>query len=453
MTLQKGIQIGQALMGLGQNIASAVKKGEDAKFQSEVDEHFAGLMKGEPQEGELPAQAEGPEAAGPAIDQPKRQIEVKNPKALAAAYTKWYQHKLQDREFRAGELKQQDELAQRKRNETEELWVQYNGLLKEGKSAEADEIAIMMYNKFPNGDTLQYDRNTGKVYKTKDRNGTIVRGEETEMPSREQIETVMQDMLTKEKFNQSYIAQYRANKASNIEALSKSKRVVDKDGEFVGFMAEMVDPETGMVDWQYSDNQSEGTIPWNQAKQDGLRLEDKALDVEKKKADIEEQKSKTKHRGIQSKRLDKAAEAKDKPKESPELIRARDYVATGQFDDLQIAMAEVRTERSKSERIRMATTLMENVRGSDPNAVAKREQIQRAFGVTAEDINPTRTIGRARRAATAAKTESRRAGEGVQKAVKTEETVKNQKADIKKWLSEGKTKAEVKKLLTDKYSK
>ena len=463
MTLQKGIQIGQTLVGLGQGIRSTIKAAKADATEEQADIYLADLMQDKHPEAPLPPQAEGPEAAGPAIDQPVRKPEIKDPKALAKAYNKWYSLKLQDQSFRANELKMQDELTQRKRVETEELWKQYNGMLRAGNDKEADTLAVMIYNKFPNGDTLDYDKATGKVYKMKERNGTLDRGEQTELPSREKMANIMEDMLGKEKYNQTYVGQYRANKASNAQALEAAKRVVDKDGNFVGWMAEYVDPETGQPDWQFSANFDEGTEKWSDARdREGLRLESEYLGKQKAQADIAEVKSKTKTRPITERRLQKAADAKAAGfKHSPDYFRALDYVRTNQFDDLQTAMAAVRAEDTIPERIRMANDLIEKIDLTDDHAKAKRAAIIKSFGVTADDVNPLRAIGHRRSKAKFATTETGKServktGKGVTGLTAADYTnaeLTKMYGEIQKLVDSGKTKAQATEEVRNKYDK
>ena len=333
MTYQKGIAIGNQLINLGQEVSDTVDKANARQDEADYESYLGMLQKGENPE-EI-ANVQGPPQeqtvgqkiqAGLGIKQ-RAHNEI-NQKALMRAHKDMYAQKIQDVEFRKAKLGYEVTQAQKVKADVAMVWDQYNGALRAGNSGQADELAVQIYNQYPNGETLDYDRETGKVYEMdEDEEGNLVRGKETKLPPREQISELMKGIMAKGKFEESFVAQVQKNEVYNWQQKMDAEKVVNSKGAHVGYMAKVINPRTGKPDWQYSPNGTKDSVSWEAAKQQGLQTQSRYLGVDKVKSDIAETKSKTRKR-------DAEVHGAGIPKpQSSAGKNAADMVANGMFPD------------------------------------------------------------------------------------------------------------------------
>ncbi|MHC4757095.1 MAG: hypothetical protein ACYTE8_00400 [Planctomycetota bacterium] len=465
MTLAKGIQIGQFLMGAAGQVQAGVDRSNAAQDEADMNTYLQMIRAGQNPE-EVAAAQQGPPAPEGVGGSIKSALGIKgeaqpgkiNNRALAAAYEQDYKLKMQDQQFRANELKLRTGKATEAKDNVIRTLQNVDAALSSGQEGLAKEHVAMAYSFVNNGDNISYDRDSDKFYimETNDK-GEQVRDKEWKFPGWDSVRKMSKTLFESNDFEKMHLQNSFRETAANFAGAKDSKAMVDKDGNRVGRMAKQF--KDGVEVWNVSLDGKPGVqMTYSQALQQGMELEDRYLKTKKAKADIKEVESKTKTRGLTEARLQKESDEKikkaEKVKESPELIRARDYVKSGQFEDLKTAMAEVRSERTKAERIRMAVTLMEDV--SFENRDEKKRAIMRAFGVTAEDINPAKGLGIKARATTAAKKEAVKTGKGISRTKKsdfTQEELKAIEADKLEMQKKGWSKARIAEELRKKYSK
>ena len=345
VTINEGIQVGNYFAGLGKQVGEYRDQQQAKQDEADMWDYVAQLEQGKNPEAvfeeDAPAVSTGgTKGAGVPVAVPKFKG-AKNPKALSAAYNYMYKQKMQDQTRRKAELELATSQAKMVKEEVIQLWDQYNGMLKAGREAAADEIAVMIYNKYPNGQQLQYDKATGKVYEMQeDNNGNLTRGKETSLPPREYINTVVKGMLKEGQFEKSFVGQMHSNTIYNMDAYAKSVPVVDARGNEVGRMARYVNQRTGEPDWQFSAEGQKGTMPWSEAVKRGYRVQSEYLAVQKEKAGIANINAEVKYRSERAEKEDKLVKTQNKSDriklfiEEKKSMEAMDDLTQEDFDAL-----------------------------------------------------------------------------------------------------------------------
>jgi hypothetical protein len=348
MTLRKGIQMGQALMNIGSDVAGTIEKSNRAEEDKLTQEYLQMIQSGQnPEEVE---QMEEPGVIGKTFGAKAKPRKI-NQKALMNAYFQDYKMKMQDTNYRKAKLELATNESRHAKQAAVDAFAQYNGALKGGDMKSADQIAVQIYNNYPNGETLEVDQDTGKIYQMKeDKDGQLVRGEETKLPTRDKIAELMKGIMEGRKFEESFVGQLQSNEIANWKAKMEAEKVVDNDGNFVGYMAKVIDPKTGKPDWQFSSNTSSGTQPWLEARKSGLQLESSYLGTKGKKAEISSKQALTADRKASAKQRGVASKAETRKGWSSDRKLAADLAETveafrGDTDKAMRYVQKIRTAK------------------------------------------------------------------------------------------------------------
>jgi hypothetical protein len=454
--------MGRALMDIGTDVAGTIERSNQAEEDKLTQEYLQMIQRGQnPEEVE---QMEEPGVIGKTFGAKAKPRKI-NHKALMNAYFQAYKLKMQDTNYRNAKLELATNESRHAKQAAVDAFAQYNGALKGGDMKSADQIAVQIYNSYPNGETLEVDQDTGKIYKMKaDNDGQLVRGEETKLPTRDKIAELMKGIMEGRAFEESYVGQLQSNEIANWQAKMEAERVVDKDGNFVGYMAKVVDPKTGKPDWQFSSNSTDNTQPWIEARQSGLQLESKYLGTKGKKATIAETKSKTYTRLAKDKREAKGIPAKNA---APELKLAVAITKTMPGVTVEEAMEHVLNSKGQDKKIAAVLKMLEerhmSLESPKVQQAIKAMDLEHIFGGSGEGTGLRGGIENVRRkkaarksAASETKKERVRTGGGITgqtQADFTEAQLKEMRAEAQKLRNEGKSKAEIAQILRNKYSK
>lgn len=359
MTLQKGMQIGNFLMGVGNQVSGAIDARNAAQDEADYNMYMSQIQSGQnPEEimaganaeanaggsggGGLPipglggsgpgdssdaptSGGEGAPAAGEAagsgvggkvgaavsigskvmsamnMKQPAGQGNI-NHKALMRAYTDDYKMKMQDVTFRKAQLELSGAKAKEAKAGAQTALENMDGALAMGNEKLAKEHLASAYTYVNNGENIEYDRETDKFYEMEENEETGVneRGAEVPFMGWDSARKLSKGIMEGTEFEQMWIEQDQNNKIANLDALNNMQRVVDKDGNHVGFMSKL--NKNGEPDWQLSLNNTPGVdMPWSEALRSGYQLEDAYLGRSAKKASLEDVKSQTAKRKQETK--------------------------------------------------------------------------------------------------------------------------------------------------------
>jgi len=326
---------------------------------------------------------------------PEKELEGNpiNHKALAAAYADQYSRRMGDIQTRKAEFDLSlTKATNAKRNFIENI-SRAEAMASAGNDDQATAFYVEAYKYINNGDNIEYDPVSKKAYQmVPGEDGTLQRGSEVALPTREQMQKMAQDMLDKNNFEQMYVSQRLNNRAVNASAVRTPIEVVDSEGNTAGWMAKGVDPDSGVPDWHVSMN--DGTqLSFAEARKKGYQMKEgwskekkEALGLEKAEADIKHVKAATEHERAAT---EKAREEKKQAKSAEEKY-AEFLIKATHAKDLNEAATIIRQDKTRAERLKILAQFSkdEMLDMDDPEDKAAYDNFAKSLGVY-EDIYGT----------------------------------------------------------------
>lgn len=323
---------------------------------------------------------------------PEKELEGNpiNHKALASAYADNYQRRMGDTQVRKAEFDLSlAKATNAKRNFIENI-SRAEAMSAAGNTDQATAFYVEAYKYINNGDNIEYDPVGKKAYQlVPGDEGTLQRGSEVALPTREQMQKMAQDMLDKNNFEQMYVSQRLNNRAVNASAVKNPIEVVDSEGNTAGWMAKGVDPDTGVPDWHVSLN--DGThLSYAEARKKGYQMKEgwskekkEALGLQKAEEDIKHVKAATEHERAAT---EKVREEKKQAK-SPEEKYADFLIKATHAKDLNEAATIIRQDKTRAERLKILAQFSkdEMLDMNDPEDKAAYDNFAKSLGVY-EDI-------------------------------------------------------------------